>query len=294
MSSLYKKIKQHSVRNIIRKEEEKLDLVNRVFHAIDNDDYDLFTRALKKTKTSIDLSFENPYGWSPLMRAVYLKRKQMVYDLLARGCNPYHQSSDDGWNSIMCAVDVQDDVIMDELLKHDGDLDLKTEKGSTALSLAASRRNFNIVASLLKAGASVDEVSGRNHFRTAILVASNKGRLSNVKEILKYKPDLNFSMGANGITPLMAAVVKENFEIVKLLLQQDTVDINLKTESGEDALQCAIDKLNSQIIVLLIASGAKLSNKSQVDEHFEEQGLKIYRLTWGRIPPVPMDSPELF
>ncbi len=309
MSSLYKKIKQHSVRNSVRKEEEELDLVKRVFSAIEGDNYPLFSGALKNIRSVSDLSSEDSDGWSPLMRAVYLKRKQMIVDLLGWGCNPYHQSSVDGWNSIMCVVDVQgdaiiDDAIMGELLNHDGDLDLKTKKTrSTALSLAANRRNFNIVAALLRAGASVDEESGTDYTKTAIIVASNKGRLGNVIEILKYKPDLNFRMGGSGTTPLMAAVIGGNFEIVKLLLQQgqDAIDINLKNKSGEDALQYAIDKRNPQIIELLIESGAKLCDEfivdedlEEVDEHFEVRGHEIYRLTWGRVPPIPMDSPELF
>ena len=215
------------------------------------------------------------------MSAVYLDKKQMAYDLLARGCNPYYQSSLDGWNTLMIAVENQQEEIVNEILKYDGDLDLKTFKGSSALSLAAIRPSFNIVASLLKEGASVNQVTGTTHFKTAIVLASERGRLSNVKEILKYMPDINFRMGALDLTALMIAVIKNNYEIAKLLLKQEKVDINLKSNEGKDAMQFAIDNLNSQIIVLLAMSGARFGKKSQVDVNFEEQGLNIYRLTWG-------------
>ena len=65
------------------------------------------------------------------MSAVYLDKKKMAYDLLARGCNPYYQSSHDGWNTLMIAVENQQEEIVNEILKYDGDLDLKTFKGSS-------------------------------------------------------------------------------------------------------------------------------------------------------------------
>lgn len=289
MPRLYKKIKQIS----FQKKEQKFDYINKLFISIDNDNYDFFSRSLKKLESPVDLNSENPSGWTPLMLAVYLGKKQMVYDLIARGCNPYYQSTHDGWNTLMIAIENQEEDLVNEFLKYDGDLDLKTFKGTSALNLAVIRPNLNIVSSLLKAGASVNEVTGYRSFRTAIILASDRGRLSNVKEILKYKPDLNFKMKGSELTALMVAVIKNHYQIVKLLLKQEKIDINLKSSCGKDAMQFAIDNRNSQIIVLLAISGANFSEKSQVDVNFEERGDKIFRLTWGRVPPVPMDSPAL-
>ena len=58
-------------------------------------------------------------------------------------------------------------------------------------------------------------------------------------------PDINFRMGA-WFTALMIAVMKNNYEIAKLLLKQEKVDINLNQMKAK--MRCtAIDNLNYKL-----------------------------------------------
>ena len=71
------------------------------------------------------------------------------------------------------------------------------------------------------------------------------GELAEVRAALARGEDVN-SKGANGDTALMRAVGKKHNSIVKLLLDQPAVDVNVKDNDGKTALHWAASANNAE------------------------------------------------
>ena len=57
-------------------------------------------------------------------------------------------------------------------------------------------------------------------------------------------------------TPLHRAAYENRIQVVKLLLEQDAIDVHLRDDHGATALHHAAANGNTEIVNLLIASGA--------------------------------------
>ena len=111
-----------------------------------------------------------------------------------------------------------------ELLKtHPNCINEKNSEGYTPLILACYRSNNEVATFFIDNGAIIDEIS---------------------------------PMG----TPLMAAVVKGNIEIVKLLISKNA-DVNIADANGTTALIYAVQFKNKAILTLLIKSNADKTHK---------------------------------
>ena len=71
------------------------------------------------------------------------------------------------------------------------------------------------------------------------------GKLDEVRSALARGEDVN-SKSSNGGTALMWAVKEKHNSIVKLLLDQPAVDVNVKDKDGWTALRCAASANNAE------------------------------------------------
>jgi ankyrin repeat protein len=138
------------------------------------------------------------------------------------------------------------------------DVNATNKAGQTALMLALSSRNQDLVQLLLELGANPN--IGDQNGQFPIYVAMNDPELFQL--LVSKGADVNIKNGR--YTLLHQAIVNNNQRIVQLLLSQKGVDINGKTDDGETAVHLAVMRRNQMLLQQLLASGAdaNLTNRS--------------------------------
>ncbi len=86
----------------------------------------------------------------------------------------------------------------------------------------------------------------------SIVDAAEEGDLKSVQSMLSEGHDVN-TRGFFKVTPLMYAVTGGHADIVRLLLQQPTLDPNMMNSGGTTALMAAARQGNVEILRLLLA-----------------------------------------
>lgn len=99
------------------------------------------------------------------------------------------------------------------ILDHEGDVDVRSDEGATALMTAVQRKNLQHVASLVTRGADVNARDTRGF--TALHRAAEMGHEELVRVLLTSGADRGIE--AEGNTPLSLATLRENKAIVDLL-----------------------------------------------------------------------------
>ena len=145
-----------------------------------------------------------------------------------------------------------------ELLGADGiEVNEKTNKGSTALHLAANGGHLDIVRLLLAAGVENNE---KDHDgRTALHLAANGGHSDTVKLLLAAGVDNN-EKDYGGRTALHLAADGGNSDTVMVLLAAG-VENNEKDHDGQTALHLAANGGHSDTVMVLLAAGVENKEK---------------------------------
>jgi len=92
-------------------------------------------------------------------------------------------------------------------------------------------------------------------------LAIKNGKLDIVSPLIESGIGLNF-VDEFGYTPLHYAVVNEDLNAIRLLLEKkDNLIIDAKTQKGETALYLAVQKGNLDIVKLLVDAGANIKEK---------------------------------
>jgi ankyrin repeat protein len=94
--------------------------------------------------------------------------------------------------------------------------------------------------------------------KTLLRIAIKGGSSEVVKVLLKNDTSDIDLKDKNGFTPLMAAAVWQNYDIVKLLVENGA-DLNIQDNMGNTAIFRAIFTRNNDILKLLIRSGADVN-----------------------------------
>lgn len=142
------------------------------------------------------------------------------------------------------------------LLDKGADANTRKKDGTTAISLAGD--NSEVKELLKKAGAK----EYKPELLEALLVASGKGDLAQVKELVQQGADIN-GQTADGRTSIIDAVYSGHAEVVKYLLENGA-DPNARKKDGATAISFATDK--KEIKELLKKAGAKENNPEMVDK----------------------------
>ena len=147
-------------------------------------------------------------------------------------------------------------------------LDLKKDKGWTALHIACYNDHAQIALSLLRAGANVNTQTDMGC--SPLFVAAMAGNESVIHALCDEEGgaikdiDLNLAK-EGGVTPLMIASKKGHLHIVKALLKQKGekgVNANLTMKGGSNAVHIAADNKNTEVLDALIAAGASAIGKT--------------------------------
>ena len=150
-----------------------------------------------------------------MIAALYDKLQAVEY-LLCKGADPSLKSNN-GWNLLHCASQGGNPVIIELMLSHVTSIDSITNKGATALMIAAANDKLQAVEHLVGKGAdpSLKSNSGRNSLHSA----SQGGNTTVIEKILSYGVDIE-SRTKDGSTPLMIAQRNGKAEAVTYLLSK--------------------------------------------------------------------------
>jgi len=209
-------------------------------------------------------------GISFINLAIFYSEKNKDFSLLnafrAGGWNPDKRDFVGETGLDYAAQYDSNGALFKKILNLGADINLKDDKGRTALHIAVSSRLPPRVTQLfMKHGADIEARDGDG--LTPLQWAVNYGNTSAVSELLDGGADPNIR-DKKGSTPLTSAlwfasqssIAKQNsIDILKILIEK--ADINYPTESGSSPLHCAIFYNFSDYIPLLVQTGADLKAK---------------------------------
>jgi ankyrin repeat protein len=237
-----------------------------IFTAIRSGDPALVRKAIERDKAVVHARDED--GWTPLMHATWLLDTRAMSPLLAAGADP-NATNKLGHSAMLLAAG--DLAKLKLLLKHKGDLHLRTSDGTTVLMAAAAYGDgFHQVKFLVEKGADVKAESKVG--RTALSSAVRAGNVDAVRLLLKAGADPNVRAREpwqqeerGGDTPLITATSYGLTEIAKLLVEHGA-DVNAADNFIGHSLNYALASDNAELAEFLIGKGASTKIKSPVAE----------------------------
>ena len=171
-------------------------------------------------------------------------------------------NKDERLTSLMFATSRRNLEILKTLIAAEANLDLQNNEGKTALMYAVERGYLEIVEAFIAAGA---DLSIRdNKGMTALMHAAKTGNLEIVKVLYAARPDLLSIRDNDGITAIMyTAFYGRSFETVEFFIKMGA-DLDLQDKSGFTVLMNAVrndeEYLEVEVVVeIVIAAGADLS-----------------------------------
>ena len=154
------------------------------------------------------------------------------------------------------------ETVLKLLKKKKTDVNVKDDKGYTALIHASERGYKEIASMLIKKGADVN--AWNNDGDTALIYASGHRHIEILSMLLVKKADVNVGRGGNreGDTALMWASYNGYVNVVLMLLNNGA-NVNAKTEVGHTALHRACETGKYDIVLILLERGADVNAKNQ-------------------------------
>ncbi|MEK9785797.1 MAG: ankyrin repeat domain-containing protein [Gammaproteobacteria bacterium] len=178
-------------------------------------------------------------------------RLQALFD---QGYDQPDLATEKGKTALMVAAQAGDLSLCEALLRAGADVNLSNENGGSPLMHAAVGGNLAIVSLMLARGAAVDSQAVNGW--SAITLAAAKGFTPIVETLLSAgaNPNLNDIFGWS---PLMHAVEQNRAAIVEVFLAQGEVEINVRNNDGVTALHRAAALGYLDIARSLIRAGAR-------------------------------------
>ena len=193
-----------------------------------------------------DLEFTDDTEFTPLLWAVEHSHVECVREMLRMGANPNAKSYSKGTPLILaCELRKTDEdmAIVQALLDANADLDHVDGQAATATMWSITQGSLPLLSKLLQAKPNLDLVDSDG--QTALVLAVQSSSQDN-EEMVKALVNAGASVNVQdrqGNTALMLAVDRSNVSMVSVLLGADGVDIHLKNEDGETALDIAQEKV---------------------------------------------------
>ena len=166
-------------------------------------------------------------------------------DIEARGTN--------GKTALMIAAKSGNAGLVKKLLEAGADARAENINGGTPIMFAAIDGDIETIETLIQAGSEV-RTRGSNGW-SALMVAAAKGHVEATRLIINAGADVN-TVDIYLWTPLHRAAYENRIRVVEVLLEQESIDIQRRDDHGATALHHAAGSGNSEIVHLLIASGA--------------------------------------
>ena len=197
-----------------------------------------------------DIRAKNEFGETVIMSAIRNQNPRVTGLLLARGADQDINAVSDFWGetALMMASSAQSPEIIKLLLDYGADVNLKNNKGETALMKAVN--NPDILPMLIEAGAKVNEIDNRGE--NALVKAHRLGKQAAIDILAKQNINMNVK-DEKGTPALMLAYMQA--ESVKQMLDLGA-NPNIRDAKGNTALMKATYPVQFESIKYLLEAGA--------------------------------------
>lgn len=173
----------------------------------------------------------------PIFYSLKFRNHYALQELLKNGADVNYKNSE-GCNSLHNAVLKKDPIMVRMVIKYIRNIDLKTMSGDTALGLATNYQLTDIVKILIENGASVNTIELDNDF-TPIFFAVLQNNIEITKILLQARSNPNHQ-DSRGNTILHYAISGNNHVIIDMIFNNYQINENKKivmTENTNDTIE---------------------------------------------------------
>lgn len=191
-----------------------------------------------------------------LRAACLAEDKHEVVNLLGQGTDP-NQVDAYGNTALMLAASTGNADVVDELLTHGANVQSKDKYGQTALIFACSKGHYEVAKMLVdrKAGVNVTTSHGQTALMKVCYISHpHSGILAELLLTHKAKPDLQTP--EEGTTAAMVAAQHDHMELLEILAHYGAnLDLRRKSD-GATVLHLSAEKASFTMVANLVGLGA--------------------------------------
>lgn len=181
-----------------------------------------------------------------------------IAELLLKADAKIDENKGDGSTALYVASQNGHSKIVDLLLDYKANYNIPYGN-STPLYTAAQHKHLEVVEILCRR-TNLEYINMQiQDNSTALYIASQMGNVECVRVLLQYKTDPTIKY-KNTYTPLHTAADRGHLPIVKILIEDNRVDINEKTSLGASALYSASTQGHFEVVKYLLSKGANIES----------------------------------
>ncbi|KAK6960937.1 ankyrin repeat domain-containing protein 29 [Biomphalaria glabrata] len=202
-----------------------------------------------------ELNFTNKEGSTPLIAATENGNMDTVEYLVKNG-SIVNASRADGWTAVFVATEKSRGDIVELLCRYSADVNVVCDFGYTPLFVAVLNNDLPMIELLMQQGCDTRTVDSMG--LTALMRASFRGLLGVVQVFCVRQVNVNVQNPKNGRTALHYAVIKNNLEVVRCLVEAQAC-VNVIDRTNKTPLNYAISQ---EVYKVLLQHGAYVSQDS--------------------------------
>lgn len=165
-------------------------------------------------------------------------------------------ATEKGRTALMIAAKYGDVGLVRALIDRGADVNATNHNGGTALMYSALPGSVDSVELLIASGSEINAV-GRNGWN-ALMIAAAKGHAGVIGVLIDHGADAN-APDVYGWTPLMRAVYENHSDAVDALLASPDIALDRQDDHGATALHHAVSIGNESLVTKLLQAGARRS-----------------------------------
>ncbi|NLJ76136.1 MAG: hypothetical protein GX325_02615 [Peptococcaceae bacterium] len=198
-----------------------------------------------------DVNLRGKGGVTVLMAALQNVANGDIARMLVEGGADVNAGDEQGLTPLMAAIYTDSKEMTLYLLEKGAKIDVKNDKGWTALDLAKQKGNRQLIRILHRAGS----------FQNADLIyAARIGDIGWLEEMIKGGGDVN-ACNESQETPLIWAAFYGHYKGARLLLDHGA-RVNDRSKGGWTALMAAVETGRKDVVELLLERGADVTAKT--------------------------------
>jgi len=189
---------------------------------------------MKILETKYNIDYQDEKGLTPLMKSIYYSNADLTKILIKKGAN----------------------------------LNIKSNKGFTALSIAASQYGLDFLIYLKENGVKIE--SDSNILFNAI--GNEYSSYEIIEYLIKEGFDIN-SLGNMGRTPLMYSIQHKNYSATWQLLNNGA-DVKFVNPQGKDVLMLLLEAKEKELVQFVIDKGIDVTRRDSEGNNYLHYAIK--------------------